>query len=173
MEKLLEKLKGKNIFITGGAGFIGSTLAKVLLPNNKVVIYDSFARNAIKNTDILNHPNLTLIEGGSKFDVGIVIAKNETLQGRMVTGFKLFEYMSSGLAIIASKSYPINNVFKEGEIGAFYKETTASEIAKTINYLVEHPEKVNEMKKESYKLSTQKYNFEKQSEELLRIINEI
>lgn len=63
MEKLLKKLEGKNIFITGGAGFIGSTLAKILLPNNKVVIYDSFARNAIKNTDILNHPNLTLIEG--------------------------------------------------------------------------------------------------------------
>lgn len=113
-----------------------------------------------------------LVKEGSKYDVGVVIAKNETLQGRMVTGFKLFEYMSSGLAIIAPKSYPINNIFKEGEIGAFYKETTASEIAKTIRYLVEHPEKVNKMKKESYNLSIKKYNFEKQSEELLRIINQ-
>ena len=63
MKELLKKIKDKRIFITGGAGFIGSTLAKVLLHDNKVVIYDSFARNAIKNTELLDHPNLTLIEG--------------------------------------------------------------------------------------------------------------
>ncbi len=51
------------VFITGGAGFIGSTLAGLLVSNNKVIIYDNFSRNAIKGKSFINHPNLTLIEG--------------------------------------------------------------------------------------------------------------
>ncbi len=56
-------LNGKKIFITGGAGFIGSTLAKRLVENNKIILYDNLSRNAIRNDEILNHPNLTFIEG--------------------------------------------------------------------------------------------------------------
>ncbi|MGN7479717.1 NAD-dependent epimerase/dehydratase family protein [Solibacillus silvestris] len=63
MKHLLEKIKGQNIFITGGAGFIGSTLAGKLLENNRVTIYDSFDRDALKDKDFKNHPNLTVIKG--------------------------------------------------------------------------------------------------------------
>ena len=40
------KLKGKNILVIGGAGFIGSFVVTELLkyPVNRVVIYDNFAR---------------------------------------------------------------------------------------------------------------------------------
>ena len=34
-------LEGKTIFITGGAGFIGSALAGRLVDRNRVVIYDN------------------------------------------------------------------------------------------------------------------------------------
>ena len=54
---------GKKIFITGGAGFIGSTLASCLIEDNKVVVYDNLKRNTLQHLDINNHPNLTLIEG--------------------------------------------------------------------------------------------------------------
>ncbi|MBO1511734.1 NAD-dependent epimerase/dehydratase family protein [Metabacillus bambusae] len=56
-------IKNETIFITGGAGFIGSTLAGLLVANNKVIIYDNFARNSIKDKPFFNHPNLTLIQG--------------------------------------------------------------------------------------------------------------
>ena len=42
-------IEGKNIFITGGAGFIGSTLVGKLVDKNKVVVYDSLLRDALKN----------------------------------------------------------------------------------------------------------------------------
>lgn len=53
----------KKIFITGGAGFIGTALIRRLIENNKIVVYDTFQRNAIKYTDFYDHPNITLIQG--------------------------------------------------------------------------------------------------------------
>jgi UDP-glucose 4-epimerase len=54
---------GKRIFITGGAGFIGSTLAGRLLAENEVVIYDSLSRDALKDKAYSRHQNLTVIRG--------------------------------------------------------------------------------------------------------------
>ena len=56
-------VSGKRIFITGGAGFIGSSLIKRIIDQNKVTIYDNFHRNALKYSDLMNHPNLTIKEG--------------------------------------------------------------------------------------------------------------
>lgn len=56
-------LKNKNIFITGGAGFIGSALAGQLLEHNTICLYDNLTRNSLKNKPFCNHPNLTLIKG--------------------------------------------------------------------------------------------------------------
>ena len=56
-------IEGKTIFITGGAGFIGSTVAGRCLENNQVVIYDNFSRDSLKNKSFLNHQNLKVIEG--------------------------------------------------------------------------------------------------------------
>lgn len=56
-------IKGKKIFITGGAGFIGSSLAGRLIEDNEVVIYDSLARDSLSKKSFKDHPNLELIEG--------------------------------------------------------------------------------------------------------------
>lgn len=53
----------KKIFITGGAGFIGTALIDRLIENNKIVIYDNFHRNSIKDSPRINHQNLTIIKG--------------------------------------------------------------------------------------------------------------
>ncbi|MCI0413163.1 NAD-dependent epimerase/dehydratase family protein [bacterium] len=56
-------LTGKNIFITGGAGFIGSTLAEKLLPDNSVTIFDNFRRNSLKDKEIADSSRLTVVQG--------------------------------------------------------------------------------------------------------------
>jgi UDP-glucose 4-epimerase len=56
-------IEGKRIFITGGAGFIGSSLAGRLVQNNHVVIFDSLARNSLARKSFKDHANLELIEG--------------------------------------------------------------------------------------------------------------
>ncbi|GIV96204.1 MAG: UDP-glucose 4-epimerase [Herpetosiphonaceae bacterium] len=56
-------IEGKTIFITGGAGFIGSTLAGRLIEANRIIIYDNFSRNALKDQAFRQHPHLRIIEG--------------------------------------------------------------------------------------------------------------
>jgi UDP-glucose 4-epimerase len=54
---------GKTIFITGGAGFIGSTLAGRLAHANRVVLYDNLRRNALASTGLAAHPNVRMVTG--------------------------------------------------------------------------------------------------------------
>jgi nucleoside-diphosphate-sugar epimerase len=56
-------ISGKTILITGGAGFIGSSLAQRLVDENRVVIFDNFHRNALAGTDLEGHPNLEVVKG--------------------------------------------------------------------------------------------------------------
>jgi UDP-glucose 4-epimerase len=56
-------LQGKRIFITGGAGFIGTTLARRLVERNEVVALDNLHRDALSATDLADHPNFEFREG--------------------------------------------------------------------------------------------------------------
>jgi UDP-glucose 4-epimerase len=56
-------IQGKTVFITGGAGFIGSTLIGRLVAQNKIVAFDNLSRNALQAQDFRDHGNLELIEG--------------------------------------------------------------------------------------------------------------
>tara|TARA_B110000483_G_C18178558_1_gene535987 strand:- start:1189 stop:2139 length:951 start_codon:yes stop_codon:yes gene_type:complete len=53
----------KNIFITGGAGFIANTLIKNLIQNNKITVYDNFHRDTLTDSGFINHENISVIRG--------------------------------------------------------------------------------------------------------------
>ena len=59
----IKQITDSHILITGGAGFIGSTLAALLADNNKVTLYDNLHNNALINSPIAKHPNVHLIKG--------------------------------------------------------------------------------------------------------------
>ena len=52
-------LSGKRIFVTGGAGFIGTTLAGRLVAQNEIVALDNLHRDALSGTALAEHPNFT------------------------------------------------------------------------------------------------------------------
>jgi UDP-glucose 4-epimerase len=56
-------LSKRRIVITGGAGFIGTTLAERLADDNDVVLYDNLHRDAFTGSAFASHPNVTLVSG--------------------------------------------------------------------------------------------------------------
>ena len=55
-------IKNKRILLTGGAGFIGSTVTQKLYKNNEILIYDNFSRDSLKYKNIKSS-NLTIVDG--------------------------------------------------------------------------------------------------------------
>lgn len=56
-------LTDASVFITGGAGFIGSTLASRLVDTNRVTLFDNFRRDAFTGTALADHPSVTAVRG--------------------------------------------------------------------------------------------------------------
>src|SRR5918911_2551586 len=52
-------LQGKRVFVTGGAGFIATTLARTLVEDNEVVALDNLHRDALSATDLGDHRNFS------------------------------------------------------------------------------------------------------------------
>src|SRR5919201_5420164 len=56
-------LSGKRILLTGGAGFIGTSLARRLVDDNELVVLDNLTFDRLTGSELASHPNLTLVEG--------------------------------------------------------------------------------------------------------------
>jgi nucleoside-diphosphate-sugar epimerase len=67
-------LTGKKIFITGGAGFIGTQLTARLIDDNQITVLDTLHRNSLKNTDLADHENFTLVQGDVRDKAAVVAA---------------------------------------------------------------------------------------------------
>ena len=60
---MIPYIADRQVFITGGAGFIGSTLIGSLIERNRITVYDDFRRDALSSRPYANHPNLRVVRG--------------------------------------------------------------------------------------------------------------
>jgi nucleoside-diphosphate-sugar epimerase len=70
-------IQGKRILLTGGAGFIGTALAHRLVEHNELVVFDNGHRNSLKDSGLLPHRNIHMIDG----DVLDLTAVRDAIRG--------------------------------------------------------------------------------------------
>lgn len=92
-------ITGKRIFITGGAGFIGTSLVRRFVNDNEIVVYDNLRRDALSYTGFTDHDNVTLIEGD--------VLDTERLQGAIESADIVIH-----LAAIAGVDAVVDNVIE-------------------------------------------------------------
>lgn len=86
---------------------------------------------------------------------------------------KIFEYMAMGLPIIAS-NFPLwGKIIKRNNCGLIVNPLDPKEIARAIEYLIEHPKEVRIMGENGKKAVLEKYNWENESKKLLRVYEEL
>ncbi|MBN1911668.1 MAG: NAD-dependent epimerase/dehydratase family protein [Pirellulales bacterium] len=77
---MMPEIRDKRVFLTGGAGFIGSTVVGRLIEHNDVTVYDDFRRDALSGKPYANHPRLTILRG----DVLDADALSQAMQGAQI-----------------------------------------------------------------------------------------
>jgi len=86
---------------------------------------------------------------------------------------KMFEYMSAGIPVIAS-NFPLWKEIVEGaECGICVDPLNSEEIAKTIQFIVEHSAEAKQMGRNGRKAVAERYNWEKEAQKLLALYKEL
>ncbi|MFH1024660.1 MAG: NAD-dependent epimerase/dehydratase family protein [Planctomycetota bacterium] len=94
-------LIGRRVFITGGAGFIGSHVARRLADRNRITLYDNFHRDAFSGSALARHPRVRVIRG----DV-----RDATRLRRAVKGHDTFLHMASIAGVDMVRSRPVETM---------------------------------------------------------------
>jgi glycosyltransferase involved in cell wall biosynthesis len=82
---------------------------------------------------------------------------------------KLFDYMLVGLPVIASNFPLYREVVEASRCGLLVDPTRPQEIARAMMHLIEHPDEATQMGDNGRRAVMEKYNWEKESGQLLRI----
>jgi glycosyltransferase involved in cell wall biosynthesis len=86
---------------------------------------------------------------------------------------KLFDYMLVGLPVVASNFPLYKEVVEPDRCGLIVDPSKPEEIAKAMEYLIEHPEEARRMGENGRRAVLEKYNWEKETERLLRIYDAV
>ena len=86
---------------------------------------------------------------------------------------KMFEYMAAGIPVIASNIPIWKNIIEGNRCGIIVDPFKVCEIADAINYLLNHPDKAEEMGKNGKKAIKEKYNWSIEEAKLIDVYYQI
>lgn len=100
--------------------------------------------------------------------LGFQVLNNVCFNHYSASSNKLFEYLMSGLPVVACNFPEIKKVVEGNNVGLCIDSHDHEEIAKAVNYMIEHPEKTAEFSTNASEASN-KYNWENEKENFTRI----
>jgi glycosyltransferase involved in cell wall biosynthesis len=86
---------------------------------------------------------------------------------------KLFDYMLVGLPVVASNFPLYEDVVLPNRCGRIVDPSRPDEIARAMEYLIEHPQEAREMGERGRRAVLETYNWTKESEKLLMIYDAV
>jgi len=86
---------------------------------------------------------------------------------------KMFEYMAASLPVIASNFSLWKEIIEGNKCGICVDPLNPKEIAKAIDYLIEHPQDARRMGENGRKAILEKYNWENESVKLLNLYDKL
>jgi len=90
-----------------------------------------------------------LSDVAADFDVGLTMLKMNCFNHKFGVGFKTFENMNAGLALIAGASYNLKPMFDKYKVGILYTDATIDELTRVMNYCIENIEWLDDCKRVS------------------------
>jgi glycosyltransferase involved in cell wall biosynthesis len=115
-----------------------------------------------------------LLDFASQFDIGMATETGIPFNREICLTNKIFTYIQSGLAVIASNTKAQIQLLNEyPEAGRIYGKTDAHSLAKSIRYFLDNPGELEASKKSNSLLGIQKFNWEIESEIYLNCINNL
>jgi hypothetical protein len=91
-------------------------------------------------------PTESLTTVAAEFDVGLTMVRMNVINHQYAMGFKTFENMSAGLALILPASHPLKKLNDHYNVGLTYEDATLDNLTKIFQYCVDNPNKVKEWK---------------------------
>ena len=98
-----------------------------------------------------------------------VLPSSDDIARRMGTPAKLFNYMSVGLPIVASKIGDWANIIEDEKIGLLVQKNDPVDFAKAITCLLDNECLRENMSNNAFNAILQKYNWKKSAEKLMNI----
>ena len=118
-------------------------------------------------------PMKELPHEGRSYDIGLSLVRMNVINHQYNVGFKTFDNISSGLALISPASFPLKKMIAKYENGICYDDATVEELIKTFTYCVNNLSKVNKWKENSKKAYEKEYNPEQQKKMLVNKIKKV
>ena len=136
-------------------------------------------KQAVENNPLIDYvgylPWREVLKIYSVSDVGLLLLQPVPAYIYITTEtpVKLFEYMLAGLAVLSTDFPSFKKLIEGNKCGICVDSTSPREIADAMKYLIEHKEEARKMGENGRRAVIERYNWEKESEKLLKLYKEL
>lgn len=140
----------------------------------KTILVTLIKENNISNVFLLEPVEMSkLTEEAVNFDIGLSLVRMNVLNHQYNVGFKTFENISAGLALVVPESKPLKKLINHASNGICYKDATIPELTETFRFCIENRNTILMWKENSRKIYEELYNPQFQQKNLINSINNL